>query len=101
MVVAGEVEEAVENENFEFGDEGMILFGGLTVRDGKTDGEIAGDFVFELWVSECRERKNVGGFVVAAEAAIECALIGIGGEEDVDFAAEADDGLGLGEEASQ
>jgi hypothetical protein len=43
VVVTGEVEEAVEDEDLDFSGEGMALLGGLTAGGGNADGKIAGN----------------------------------------------------------
>jgi len=88
VVVAGEVEQAVEDEDLQFAGEGVALIGGLAAGGFNADGEVAG----QLFCANAfgGERENVGGFVFAAELAVEFADGGIGGEEDGDFAAEAD-----------
>jgi hypothetical protein len=44
VVVAGEMEQAVEDEHFDFDGERMILFDGLTERCWDGDSQVAGDF---------------------------------------------------------
>ena len=99
VVFASEMEEAVEDEDFDFVlrrvGEGFGLAGGGF--DG--DGEVARVFLCE----GCGrgEAEDVGGFVLSTEALVELAEGSAGGEEDVDCSAKADGGAGAVEEARQ
>ena len=68
-------------------------------RGGDADGEVAGDFFSADAFGGKRE--HVGGFVLAAELAVELADGGVGGEQDRDFALETDSGLRFGKKAGQ
>jgi hypothetical protein len=99
VVFAGEVEEAVEDEDFYFVlrgvGKGFSLAGGGVERDG----EVAGVFACEGL--RRGEAKDVGWFVFAAEAAVELTDGLVGGEEDVDCSAKTDGGAGAVEEARE
>ena len=99
VVVAGEVEQAVENQHLDLGGEGMALFEGLTERGGDRDGQVAGDFFGANAIGG--EGKHVGGLVFTAELAVEAADGEVGGELHGDFALEADGGLGQGQKTGQ
>ena len=99
MVFAAEMEEAVEEEDFDLDFEGVVegsgLAGGGVEGDGEVAGVLGGDF-------EGRgEAEDVGGLIFAAVGAVEALELGVGGEEDVDFALEADGGAGTVEEARE
>jgi hypothetical protein len=83
MVVAEEVEEAVEHEDGDFGF-GVVaevagLGGGAVDGDGEV-AEVAGGI--RGW-----EGEDVGGLVEPAEVAVEAAEIVVGGDEDAEGAA--------------
>ena len=63
------------------------------------DGEVAGVFLCEGF--GCGETEDVGGFILAAEAAVELAEGSIRGDEDVDGSAKANGSAGAVEEARQ
>src|SRR5437868_4869831 len=97
MIFAGEVEEAVKDEDFDFVGERVAVSGGLTCGGFERDGEVAG-----VLGCECGgrgEAEDVGRFIFAAEGFIEVAEGGVVGEEDVDLAWEADCSAGAVEEA--
>ena len=92
MVVAGEVEQAVEDEDFDFRRERVALLDGLAERRGHTDGQVACNFFggrTANWTLR-GEGKHVSGLVLAPEAGIEFADGGIGGEQHGDIAIEPD-----------
>jgi hypothetical protein len=102
VVVSGEVEEAVEDEDFQFAGEGVALIGSLAAGGIDADGDVSRDFfgcIQSLVFG--REGEDVSGFVDAAELAVEFLDGLICGEEDVDLAAEMDGGLGFGKEADE
>ncbi len=103
MVQAGEMEEAVEEEDAEFGGEGVAMRGGLAGGGIEREGEVAGVLVGggEAGDGEGGEAEDVGGLVLIAEGLVEAFEFGVGGEEDVDAASEADGGAGTVEEARQ
>jgi hypothetical protein len=94
------VQEAVEEEDFDLGGEGVAELQGLVGGDIERDGEVAGERRLAGEV-EGREGEDVGGRVFAAEAAIELLHGGAGGEQDGDFAEEADGGAGCLDEARE
>ena len=77
----------------------MAVGGGLTGGGFERDGEVARVFFCEF--RGCGKAEDVGGFVFAAEGLVELAEGGVAGEEDVDFAAEADGEAGAVEEARE
>jgi hypothetical protein len=99
VVVASQMEQAMEHEYFDLGGEGMSLFDGLTEGGGNADGEVAGE-VFSADASG-GEGENVGGLVFAAKLTIEAANGGVGGEQDGDLSFEPDGGLGQLEEVGK
>ena len=99
VVFAGEVEQAVEDEDLYFGVEGVVVGGGLAGGGVDGDGEVAG--VLRGYLGWRGEAEDVGGLVLAAIGAVEALEFGVGGEEDVDLAFEADGGSGAVEEARQ
>lgn len=107
MIEAGEVEEAMEQENAEFGFEWMAEAGGLAGGGVEGDGEVAGVLMRGGkagdggWERARREAEDVGRLVFAAEGTVEAFELGVGGEEDIDGAGEADGGAGAIEEARE
>ncbi len=99
VIFAGEVEEAVEEQDADFVAQGVAVGGGLAGGGVKRDGEVAGVPFGEF--GGRGEAEDVGGFVLAAKALVELAESGIIGEEDVDFAFEANCGAGAVEEARE
>jgi len=103
VVEAGEVEEAVEEEDAEFGFERVVEVRGLAGGGIERDGEVAGMLVSggEAGHGLGGEAEDVGGLVLATEGAIEAFELGVGGEEDVDVAPESESGAGAVKEARQ
>jgi hypothetical protein len=99
VVVTGEMEQAVKDEDFDFGRERMTLLAGLAQRGGDADGQVTGD----LFSADAFGGKgeHVGGFVLVAELAIEFANRRVGGEQHCDLAFEANGGLRFGEKTCQ
>jgi hypothetical protein len=99
VVEAGEVKQAVEEEDADLVAEGVAeglgLAGGGVERDGEIAGMVGGD------LERSGEAEDVGGFVFAAEGAVETTEFGVGGEENFDLAGEADSGAGAVEEARE
>ena len=87
VVEAGQMEETVEEEDFDLGGDGVAICRGLAGCGFKGDGEISGVLVGEGW--GCGEAEDVGGLVLAAEVAVEAAEGVVGGEKDIDVALEA------------
>jgi hypothetical protein len=99
VVLAGEVKEAVEDEDSYFVAQGVAVGGGLADGGFERDGEVAGVFGGEVcWRGEA---EDVGGFVFVSEALVELAEGRVVREEDIDYAAEADGQAGAVEEARQ
>ena len=90
MVVAGQVQQTVQNQDLDFRGERMALFS-LTQGSGHADGEVASDSTRAGAFGGKRE--HVGGFVFAAELAIELANCGVRCEQDSDLTAQTDGGL--------
>jgi hypothetical protein len=99
VVEAGEVKQAVEEEDADLVAEGVAEGVGLADGGVEGDGEVAGVVRGEL--GRGGEAEDVGGLVFAAEGAVEAAELGVGGEEDFDLAGEADGGAGTVEEAGE
>jgi len=99
VIVTGEVEQAVEDEDLNFCRERMTLVNGLLERSGDGDGQVAGDFFSANAIGGKGE--HVGHLVLIAELAVELADGHVGGEQDGDFAFETDCGLRFGEKAAQ
>jgi hypothetical protein len=99
MVVSGEVEQAVEDEDLDFGGEGVPLSCGLLAGGVDGDGQVAGRLFAapDAWNWLGGEREDVGGFVLVAEVAVEGLDVLVGGEKDADCAFESDGGLRLAE----
>jgi hypothetical protein len=87
VVEAGQVEETVEEEDFDLGGDGVAICRGLAGCGFEGDGEISGVLVGEGW--RCGETKDVGRLVLATEVSVEAAEGVIGGEKDIDVALEA------------
>jgi hypothetical protein len=99
VVLAGEVEESVEEEDFYLVVESVAVGGGLAGGGIKRDGKVAG-----VLAGECGgrgEAEDVSGFVLAAEVLVKLAEGGVVGEQDVDCAFDADGGAGAVEEAHE
>ncbi len=99
MVFAGEVEEAVEEEDAELVAERVVVLGGLAGGGFERDGEVAGVGGCDL--RRCGEAEDVGGLVLVPKLLVEAFELGVGGEEDFDRAGEADGGAGAVEEARE
>ena len=99
MVIAGEMEEAVEDEDFDFGGERVALLDGLAERGRNGDGQVAGDFFGADAIGWKGE--HIGGFVLVAKLEIEAANGWVGGEQNGDLAPETDGGLRFGEETGK
>jgi hypothetical protein len=103
--VPGQVQHAVEDEHFDFGEQVVPSGGGLEAGGLQRDGDVAARSGFGA--SGTRQRtplrlqalgwkgKHVGGGVVVAELRIEALHFGVAGEQDVDFAGEPGGALGL------
>ena len=87
----------MQQEDFDLVGERVAVSGGLTGGGFERDGEIAG--VFGREGRGRGEAEDVGGFVLAAEGFVEVAEGLVVGEEDVDLAAEAEDGADAIDEA--
>jgi hypothetical protein len=97
VVVAGEVQQPVQNEDFDFRRERMTLLGCLAERRGHADGKVAGEAFGSQAFSG--KRQDVGGLVLTAKTTIESANGFISGEQDCDLSAETHCSLRGGEEA--
>ena len=96
VVVTGEMEQAMENQDLDLGGEGMALLDCLLERGGHGDGQVAGERFggrSRYWAFGGKG-ENVGCLVFAAKLAVEAANGGVGGQQDGDFALEASCGLG-------
>jgi hypothetical protein len=97
VIFAGEVEEAVEDEDFDLVGERVAVGGGLPGGGFERDGEVAGVLGGEG--GGRGKAEDVGRFIFAAESFVEVAEGRVVGEEDVDLAWEADCGAGAVEES--
>jgi hypothetical protein len=85
VIVASEMEQAMEDKHLDFRGERMALFRSLTQGSGHADGEVASDSTRAGAFGGKRE--HVGGFVFAAELAIELANGCVRCKQDGDLAA--------------
>jgi hypothetical protein len=99
MVFAGEVEEAVEQEDFYLGGKSIIKKCGLAGGGVEGDGEVACVLLGDLGRSG--EAEDVSGLVFPAVGAVEALKLGVRGEKDVDLTREADGDAGTVEEARE
>jgi hypothetical protein len=91
VIVTGEVQHAVEDENLYLGEQVVADGGGLGASGLERDGDVAA-----LGGGEERGKgKHVGGFVLAAELQVEALNFGVAGEQDVDLAGESGGALSL------
>jgi hypothetical protein len=90
VVVTGEVQHAVEDENFHFREQVMANPGGLGSR--RLDGDRN---VSALGRVGAGEREHVGGLIHVAELQIEALHFSVAGEQDVDLAGEPGSALSL------
>ena len=91
MVVAGQVQQTVKDEEFDFDGERVAPLGSLPERGIDADREVA--FFFNLGKIGGGKRKDVRWLVFAAEAPVQVAHGCVAGEQHGDMAAEADCGL--------
>jgi hypothetical protein len=99
MVFAGEVEEAMEEEDFDLLGKGVAVSGGLAGGGFQRDSEIAGVFG-----RECGRRgkaEDVRGFVLSAEGLVKVAEGRVIGEQDINCASHANCDAGAVEESRQ
>jgi hypothetical protein len=73
VIVAGEVEQAVQDQDLDFDGERVVLFLCLAARGGHADSEVAGNFFLSLDKGIGGKREDVGRLVYAAELAVEAA----------------------------
>jgi hypothetical protein len=99
VVEAGEVKQAVEEEDADLVAEGVAEGVGLADGGVEGDGEVAGVVRGEL--GRGGEAEDVGGLVFAAERFVETTECGVVGEQDLDLASEADGKAGAVKEARQ
>lgn len=95
MVVAGEVQEAVKQEDLQFGEERVSRFLRLARGGLHGYGQVAGQRLLPVERRGGREGQHVGRLVFAAPGPIHLANMPISGEQDRDLAAQPDglDGL--------
>jgi hypothetical protein len=103
VVVTGQVQQAMENQDLKLDGQGVAQLRGLAAGSGNANGEVAGDPLRGFCVLEgCGgEREHVGRLVFAAKTAIEPADLPVGGEQHCHLAAKPDCGLGFGEKAGE
>jgi hypothetical protein len=96
VIVPGEVQHAVKDENFQLGEQIVADFGGLGAGGLERDGDVA------ACGGICGGKgKHVGGLILAAELQVEALNFGVAGEQDVDLAGEAGGALSLVGETRQ
>jgi len=99
MVVAGQVQQAVQNENLDFGGERMVLLARLAQGRGHADGQVAGHLFCAGTFGGKGE--HVGGLVLAPELTIEPADGRVGGQQHGHLALQAHGSLRGGQESGQ
>jgi hypothetical protein len=99
VIVSGQVQQAVQDEDFQFGRQGVSLLDGLAKRRLHADGHVA--FFLVLDEIRGRERKNVGRLVFAAEALVQVAHSRVAGEQHGYLPAQAHGCLRLAQKLRQ
>ena len=99
MVFSGQVQDAVQEQDADFVAQGVAMLGSLAGGGLERDGEVAGVLPGNL--IRGGKAEDVGSFVFAAEGFVEALELGVGGEQDFDFAVETDEGTGAVEEARE
>ncbi len=99
VVVSGEMKKAVEHQYFDFDSKRMAKLVRLALRRRDTYGKVTGDF--EEARSAGGKRKNVCGFILAAELPVEAADLGVGCEKHGDLPAQFRGRLRLTQKASE
>jgi hypothetical protein len=89
MVVSGEVQHAVEDENLYLGEQVVADFGGLGASGLERDGDVSASWRL------AGKGEHVGGFVFVAELEVETLDFGVAREQDIYFAGEPCDALSL------
>ena len=80
---------AVEHQDTNLVDDGVLVFGGLLL--GAVDGD--GDLAEEAVASAAGKRKHVGRIVVAEELQVQALQFGVAGKQAIEAAAVGDLGL--------
>lgn len=93
MIVAGQVEHAVQHKHLEFLRGGMAVAARVVAGNLSADGDVASVFA--------GERKNVRGFVLAAKAAVQLLDAAAAGDEHGNFAAHTGEPLRFAGKAFQ
>jgi hypothetical protein len=103
VIVARQVEQAVEHQYLKLCFEGVAAHRALPPRRLHADSQIARNFLFFLVLELLLgwEREHIGRFVLTAINTIEAANRAIGGQEHADFATQPNSGPGTKEETSQ
>src|SRR5260370_42447527 len=78
MIMAGQMQHAVEDQNFQFAGGGMTITRSVPASDVRGDGNVP--------TSVARERKNVRGLVFPAEAMVQCPNPAVSCDQDVHIA---------------
>jgi hypothetical protein len=87
VIVSGEMEQAVEDEDLELTGERVTLLRSLAASGGNADSEVAGNF---FGADGCGgKREYVRRLVLTSELPVELADCGIGGEQHAHLAAQA------------
>ena len=83
MVMSGQMQQTMKQENSNFGRNGMSQKFGVLARDVTGDGDVTGD----LPVLGGGKGKDIGGNVFAAKVTVEAAHLAVGRYADVDLPA--------------
>jgi hypothetical protein len=91
VIVTGQVQHAVKDQNLHFGEQVVANPGGLGASRLEGDGDVAA-----FGCGEKRGKgKYVGGLILAAELQVEALNFSVAGEQDVDLAGEPGGALSL------
>lgn len=96
MIVAGKMEQTVQDEYLNFDGKGMAASSALASRGGHADGQIARDFFFTGNRSVGGEGENVGCLVDAAKLPVQAANSFVCREQYGHTTSKSDCRLGLG-----
>ncbi len=91
VIVTGEVQHSVKDQNFHFGEQVVANTAGLCSSRLEGDGDVAA-----FGGGEKRGKgKHVGGLILAAELQVEALDLSVAGEQDVDLTGESGSALSL------
>ncbi len=98
VVVPGQMQHAVEDENFHFGEQVVADLGGLAAGALERNGDVAGSGASGTALrlrAPGGKGKHVGRLVLVAELQVEALHLGVAGEQDVHLAGESGCALSL------